>query len=113
MSNVPPQSPNPPALPVSSAALAAPQPGGNGLGIAGFILAIVSLLAAVSIALFGERALLVALISALAGIILSALGCRSASGRTLAMVGLVISGAVFVVLGLFLLVTTPVSVQRY
>lgn len=112
MSNQYSLSPNPPLPPEHSVPKIPPRPD-KGLAIAGLVLATVSLLASLFIFRFGFGALIVALISSVAGIVLSALGYRSLSGRTIAIIGLVVSIVVFVLLVLLILLLTPVRVERH
>ena len=85
--------------------------GGRVVAIAGLILAAIALVALLLTGLLGFPSLVVALVSSFAGLVLSALGYRSPSARTLALVGLVLSLIEVALVVLFLLVVTPVSVH--
>jgi hypothetical protein len=84
---------------------------GKGVALAGLILAVAALAVLLLTPLAGIPAFVVALICSLAGLVLSALGYRSPSARTLARVGLVLSLIEVVLVVLFLLLGTPVSMQ--
>lgn len=87
--------------------------GGRGVALAGLILAVAALVALLTAARVGLPALLVALVSALAGLVLSALGHRSPPAKTLARVGLILSLIEVMLMVLFILLVIPASVQRH
>ena len=99
----------PPIITQSSRALPG---GGRGLALAGLILAVAALVVLLLTPWVGLPALVATLICSLAGLLLSALGYRSPSARPIARVGLVLSLVEIVLVLLFLLLVTPVNVQR-
>ena len=82
------------------------------LARAGIVFAAAALVALLLTAFVGMPAVLVALVCALVGAVLSGLAYRSPTERALALVGLVPSVTEVVIVILVLLLVTPTSVHR-